>query len=470
VLVEDVSVLPLAGAYLHTFLRSVNGHCYLLKRSGPPGITRRSHPTAKYENLATRVNARVAVEDLVELSDVVRRVVRARVRDPHLVEDLTQETLVRVASAGARLAPDARQAYAIVTARNVIVSHARHQSVRDRHAHRLVQYTTLDGPEALTLEREETDALAVGLQQLDAAERDLLLRHESEGEGIESLAVELGTSAGAIAMRLARARATLRLEFLLAFRRVQLPSPRCRQVLLAMSAGDRRRQVALDAAGHLLRCSACSELAHPVTSRRRGIAAWLILPAAEALRRAIRSLRSSRLSQVVAAGAGTIVAVAVVSALRPGTETASAPTPSSTAEPTSTALALFPDTPLVTAAAVTSGATVAEPAAVSPCAEPIALDEVDPVTVLGCAIAPTNLVVTSVPADEGFWAETDAGQVVWVQLVGVGESAAEIVAGTRIVVSGSVAEPLAAGPLASDPVLIDAGFVLEVPFEEVVVR
>lgn len=442
-----------------------------MKRPGLLGITRQSPPTAKYENLATRVTARVAVEDLVELSDVVRRVVRARVRDPHLVEDLTQETLVRVASAGARLAPDARQAYAIVTARNVIVSHARHQSVRDRHAHRLVQYTTLDGPEALTLEREETDALAVGLQQLDAAERDLLLRHESEGEGIEALAVELGTSAGAIAMRLARARATLRLEFLLAFRRVELPSPRCRQVLLAMSAGDRRRQVALDAAAHLLRCSACSELAHPVTSRRRGIAAWLILPAAEALRRAIRSLRSSRLSQVVAiAGAGAFVATAGFLALRPGTETASAPTPSSTAEPTSTALGLSGNAPIVTAAAVTGGTTVTQPAAVSPCAEPIALDEVDPVTVLGCAIAPTNLVVTSVPADEGFWAQTDAGQVVWVRLVGGGESAVQVVAGSRVVVTGSVAEPLAAGPAATDPRLIDAGFFLEVPFGEVVVR
>jgi hypothetical protein len=68
-------------------------------------------------------------------------------------------------------------------------------------------------------------------------------------------------TSGAIAMRLARARATLRLEFLLAVRRVELPTDRCRLVLLALSAGDRRRQPKLDAAGHLDTCPTCAALA-----------------------------------------------------------------------------------------------------------------------------------------------------------------------------------------------------------------
>ena len=107
----------------------------------------------------------------------------------------------------------------------------------------------------------------------------------------ETLAAEGGTSKGAVAMRLARARAGLRVEFVVAFRRVDLPTSRCRPVLLALSAGDRRRQHELGAAAHLLRCSTCAELARPVTERRRGIAAWLIIPAAEVVRRAVTTLR-----------------------------------------------------------------------------------------------------------------------------------------------------------------------------------
>jgi hypothetical protein len=158
------------------------------------------------------------------------------------------------------------------------------------------------------LEREESDALAQALQHLDAADRDLLLRHEAHGASTETLAAEHATTSGAVAMRLARARATLRLEFLLAFRRVELPTQRCRPILLAMSAGDRRRQHTLGAAAHLLRCPTCAQLAEPVTERRRGLAGWFLVPTGEALRRAARSLRHNHLTQ---AAAGALAAVTV---------------------------------------------------------------------------------------------------------------------------------------------------------------
>jgi hypothetical protein len=41
-------------------------------------------------------------------------------------------------------------------------------------------------------------------------------------------------------------------------RRVELPTARCQPVLLALSAGDRRRQLALDAGGHLMQCPTCN--------------------------------------------------------------------------------------------------------------------------------------------------------------------------------------------------------------------
>jgi RNA polymerase sigma factor (sigma-70 family) len=395
------------------------------------------------------------VEALIELSEVVRRVVGARVRDAHLVEDLTQETLVRVAAAQPRLGPEALQAYAIVTARNVVVSHARSTAVHARNVHRVVDYTSLDGPEALTLEREETDALTVALQKLDAPDRELLLRHEAEGVSTDTLASETGSTKGAIAMRLARARATLRLEFLLAFRRVDLPSQHCRHVLLALSAGDRRRQDSLDAGAHLLHCATCARLARPVSERRRGIAGWLFLPIAEGVRRAVRSLRQSRVTPaavVAVVAVGTIALVGGAVLLRTdGPERPSVRAPS-------------PTLPLPTAAPARSTASVTA----SPCPAALALEQLG-TAALGCPIAPTHLTVTDVPADEGFWAQSASGLEVWVQLTGEGESPVDVQPGASLLVAGTVSDPAAAGPMASDPRVARLGYVVVSSYADVAV-
>ena len=121
---------------------------------------------------------------------------------------------MRVAAADHRLPADAHRAYAIVIARNLLVAHARHQSVRSRHLHRLLEQPDPGGPEQLVLDNEETNAMAAALERLDADDRELLLRHEAEGIDLATLAEEAHVSTGAIAMRLARARAELRLEFL----------------------------------------------------------------------------------------------------------------------------------------------------------------------------------------------------------------------------------------------------------------
>ena len=54
------------------------------------------------------------------LIPIVTRVVRARVTDASLAEDLVQETLVRVLARANRVAPGMLEPYAIVTARNVV--------------------------------------------------------------------------------------------------------------------------------------------------------------------------------------------------------------------------------------------------------------------------------------------------------------------------------------------------------------
>src|SRR5437763_656568 len=58
-----------------------------------------------------------AVESLIP---VVRRIIRARVSDPSTADDLVQETLVKVLAKANRVDRTMLEAYAIVTARNVV--------------------------------------------------------------------------------------------------------------------------------------------------------------------------------------------------------------------------------------------------------------------------------------------------------------------------------------------------------------
>lgn len=397
------------------------------------------------------------MQPIDDLDLVIRRVVAARVSDRHLIEDLTQETLVRVTAAAGRLTPDAQRAYAIVTARNVVISHARSEAVHHRHAHRLVEYTGLDGPEQLALEREETDALATALARIDPQDRQLLLEHEADGVGTEQMAHAAGLSRSAMSMRLARARAALRVEFLLAFRRLELPTEKCRQVLRALSAGDRRRQVALGASQHLLRCPTCAELARPATERRRSIAAWLFVPAWEALRRGAATLRRSGRAQAAAGVAIVLAATAIVFAVvahQPDDATDAAGFPERAATTTAAVgaaaaptLAAPPTTVAATPSTIVNVASPNAPACPTP---PAVLDQLVVGAPGGCAFAPTAVTVVEVPADEGFWAETATGRAVWVQLVGDGESPIEIVAGVQLVIGGVVADPAASPPPPED--------------------
>ena len=165
--------------------------------------------------------------------------------DSDLIDDLTQESLLRMSRAPHELSDDERRAYAVVTARNLLASHFRRQSVQRRHQHRLVEHAGAADPEQRTIDNEESAALTSALGRIDPSERDLLVRHDVTGVDLATLADEADVSSGAIAMRLARARANLRLEFLLVFRRLTLPTPQCRPVLLALAARDRRRQAQL---------------------------------------------------------------------------------------------------------------------------------------------------------------------------------------------------------------------------------
>jgi RNA polymerase sigma factor (sigma-70 family) len=207
-------------------------------------------------------------DDIVDLVPVVRRVVASRIRDPHLVEDLVQETLARVVASRDRVEGTELAPYAVVTARNLIASHAERSDRARRNAHLLVDVDLSERPGDGLLRQEDRSAVQVALTHVSDDERDLLVAHEVQGESTASIAQRRGSTPGAVAAQLARTRAKLRVEYLLIHEGVDPPTEQCRPVLRALSAGDRRRARELDAPGHLLGCASCSRLNAALNGQR----------------------------------------------------------------------------------------------------------------------------------------------------------------------------------------------------------
>jgi RNA polymerase sigma factor (sigma-70 family) len=207
-------------------------------------------------------------DPLLDLLPVIRRVVGARVRDVHTAEDLVQETLARVMAARSRVEGETLAPYAVVTARNLIASMGQHEQRARRNAHLLVEPDGSQAPDEEALRQEETELVAAALARLSPREREILLAHEVAGVDTAALAAERGSTPGAIAAHLSRTRARLRVEYLLAQAGTDPPTDRCRPVLLALSAADRRRQRDLDTAGHLLSCDFCARVSSALFDRR----------------------------------------------------------------------------------------------------------------------------------------------------------------------------------------------------------
>jgi RNA polymerase sigma factor (sigma-70 family) len=405
---------------------------------------------------------------LDELGAIVRRTLAARTNDQHLIDDLTQETILRVTGTDRQLSDDERWAYAVVTARNLLVSHHRARSVHDRHLHRLVQHDPATDPEQHMIDSEQTAALASAMRRIDPDERDLLVRHEVTGTDLATLADEVSVSRGAIAMRLARARANLRLEFLLVFRRLSLPTERCRQVLLALAAGDRRRQAQLEAGEHVASCPVCTSLVGPMTERDRRVAAWLLVPLGNAARRVRRALHGRWLhvagAVLVAAGTGGLLLLVTTdrppdestgaATTRPVTTTAgpaaAAPPPTTTTQPTTT---VTPTTVPAPAAAPPPPAPAADPSSPAPtvtapptaattatttCPAPRPLAEVDVSGSLGCPFAVSVVTVVGLSSGTHLSATTGSQRAVSIDVIGGALPALTIVPGVRISISGVV--------------------------------
>jgi RNA polymerase sigma factor (sigma-70 family) len=356
-------------------------------------------------------------QDLLALTPLIRRVVAARVRDPQAVDDLVQETFARLLQAGPRLDNGALAPFAVVLARNVAVSYVRGRSTEARHLHRLVELAEPDRPDERALRQEEARAVAEGLARLPARDRSALVANEVEGADTATLAAEFGSTPGAVAAQLARARAKLRVNYLLSIRGVELPTDRCRSVLNALSSGDRRRQRALDAGGHLLDCEVCASLSEPLTERRRALAGLLPL----GLVKPLEGLRAWVRNHPVQATAGTgaVVGAGLLAAQLLG---GNPPPQPPGAAPTTT---VIPGD-----LSLTSEGRAILPLTGRP---PLSRYAGDPVRAQGVR-------VRQVAADEGFWVGTSPRDRVWVQLTGTRESRPRVQRGDRVSFSGRMVE------------------------------
>ena len=205
--------------------------------------------------------------DVAGLIPMLRRIVAARVGNHPSAEDLVQETLVRVLAARDRIEPGMVEPYAIATVRNVMATMWREQDREQRNRHRAHDPSEPEQAAERVVATEEQLAIAEAVRRLDDRDRRMLLAHEVDGEPTRALAQGRGTTSGAVAAQLKRARARLRVEYLLALEQVEPPTERCRAVLLALSSADRRRQREVDAAQHLLECELCSRLSEPLLGR-----------------------------------------------------------------------------------------------------------------------------------------------------------------------------------------------------------
>ena len=326
-----------------------------------------------------------SADDVVAVEPVIRRVVAARVSNPADIDDLVQDCMERLLGARGRLAPETVLPFGIVTARNLVASHSRTAARRAALTPLITDAREPDRPEEAVLAGETASAMEKAVARLSPHERADILSYYGPGPGTG--AGEAHEATGALRVRMARIRAKLRLEYLLAFRRIELPAPQCRRVLLAISAGDTRRQRQLDAGRHLLDCGTCAALSEPLGQRSAALTA-LGFPAVLAAR--VLAKAKAHPVHAAASTAGTAAAAAAI-----------------------------------------AGALAYSPAAHPRAARPAALPTISGLTIGGSAVtsrrsmraaigehaSASAVTVESTVTRNGFWVGTPALRV-WVELVG----------------------------------------------------
>ena len=393
--------------------------------------------------------------DVLPLMEPLRRYVLSRTGDPQHADDVVQETLARVLAARQDLEPSSLLAYAIVIARNLLTSDDRAAARARRLASRVVDLRQPERPDEAVVDREEQAALAAALAALPPDLRRPLVAHAVHDVPVASLASSAGTSPAALAAQLARTRARMRVDYLLALRREDLPTERCRSALLALSLGDRRRQQALGVGNHLLTCQACADLSEPLLERRRalaGLVPWLLPAGLLEWLRQLFSRPGVQAGSVFAGAAVGVAAVAVLvtdpwgSARAPVVAVPTVAVPTIAVPTVAVPTAGTVPTPAVPTAGAAPTAGAVPGAATEPGRPDAPQIDVCPTTPPAAALAAGQKarcergLVLEVPADEGFWIQSGPAGRVWVQLISGGESEVTVRPSQRVSFTGSVVD------------------------------
>lgn len=152
-------------------------------------------------------------QDWAETRDRLRRFVLARVGDPELAEDITQDVLVRSIASGALNRVDNIPAWLYRSARNAVIDHYRTRRTFDRDAG-LERWPEPDSDDFLPNDatRELAQCLQPMMGALHPTARDALTRVDLEGQTHRQAADQLGISVSGMKSRVQRARRDLKAQ------------------------------------------------------------------------------------------------------------------------------------------------------------------------------------------------------------------------------------------------------------------
>jgi hypothetical protein len=201
----------------------------------------------------------------------------------------------------------------------------------------------------------------------------------------------------------------------MALRKAEPPTSRCRSVLIALSGGDRRRQLALKAGDHLLECSYCAELSEPLIERRSSLAGIAPFAAFGKFLQVVRQAAHSGKVQATL-GATTVAAVGIAAAM--ASHQPSPAPPHHKGPPRS-----------LSRLTTEKGVNLMQMPRAG-----------DLKRYAGSAVEARGITVASVPADEGFWIEAGAGDRLWVQMRHPDESKVHVQAGDRVSFHGRIVD------------------------------
>lgn len=174
--------------------------------------------------LSSRPSEEVAgssFEVLVEgLAPRVQRYLERLIADPHVVEDLTQETFAHVLLAARRPPPEHTTAWVFRIARNLGLDHLRRTRVRRRARdffQGLSRQREVPGsagaparPDEGLDRREVARALRTALARIPESYRTAFVLREEQGMSYEEIAMVVASSPKTVSTRLFRARRLLR--------------------------------------------------------------------------------------------------------------------------------------------------------------------------------------------------------------------------------------------------------------------